>query len=190
MRKRLPSRRRATAYHEAGHAVISRVLTLASGGVTIRPNFREGAWGTNIINDPYACLAAWEKRGMVRGHPDGVWRARIIAYMAGAETEAVLLGRTPLGDGYDRSQIDRMAEELCHSPPWKKLEPRLRAMTRMLIRRHRVLIERVAEALLVRTTLSAKQADKLVGRSVDDVRVNAPFLLAMHRLTEKERKRG
>jgi hypothetical protein len=133
--------------------------------------------------------ASPEERGKVRTL-DSVWRARIMTYMAGAETEAVLFGRTMPGDGYDRSQIDRMAEELFDSPPWERLEPRLRAMTRMLIRRHRALIERLAKALLVRTTLSAKQVDKLVGRSVDDVKANAPFLLAMSRLTGKERKRG
>jgi hypothetical protein len=62
----------------------------------------------------------------------------------------------------------------------ERLEPRLHAMTRMLVRRYRVRIERVAEALLARTTLSSKALDKLVGRSVNDVKVNAPFLLAMH----------
>jgi hypothetical protein len=72
-----------------------------------------------------------------------------------------------------------MAEELCCSAPWDRLEPRLRAMTRMLIRRHQARIESVAKALLAKTSLSAKQLDKLVGRSVDDVKVNAPFLLAM-----------
>jgi hypothetical protein len=51
----------------------------------------------------------------------------------------------------------------------------------MLVRRHRARIERVAEALLARMTLSAKQLDKLVGRSVDDVTINAPYLLELHR---------
>jgi hypothetical protein len=78
-----------------------------------------------------------------------------------------------------------MAEELNPSTNWGKLEPRLRAMTRMLVRRHRARIERVAKALLARTTLSARALDKLVGRSVDDVKVNAPYLLAMHRQREQ-----
>ena len=38
-----------------------------------------------------------------------------------------------------------MAEHLRQSPPWERLEPRLRAMTRMLVRRHRRLITRVAK---------------------------------------------
>ena len=72
-------------------------------------------------------------------------------------------------------QIALMAEELYHSPPWELFEPRLRAMTRMLVRRHRALIERTAKALLAKTTLGAKQLDKLIGRRVADVKVNAPF---------------
>lgn len=61
-------------------------------------------------------------------------------------------------------------------------------MTRMLVRRHKKRIERVAKALLARTTVSAKALDKMVGRSIDDVRINAPFLLAMHR--ERQRSVG
>jgi hypothetical protein len=49
----------------------------------------------------------------------------------------------------------------------------------MLVLRHRLLIERVAKTLLARTTLNRKQLDQLVGRSVDDVRMNAPYLLLL-----------
>jgi ATP-dependent Zn protease len=177
-------RRQSTAFHEAGHAVIARVLTLAAGGATIKADYTEGSAGHTITLDPYACLDEWEKRGKVRDQADAVWHARIMAYMAGAEAEAVLLDRKAIGDGYDRREIARMAGELCYSAPWDTLEPRLRTMTRMLVRRHKARIERVAKALLAKTTLSAKQVDKLVGRSVDDVKVNAPFLLrlAMHQV--------
>jgi hypothetical protein len=179
--------RKSTAYHEAGHAVIARVLTLASGPVTIKPDYDEETAGSSIT-DVNICETEWEKRGKVR-FLDAAWHACIMMSMAGAETEAVLLSRRATGDGDDRYRIALMAERLCYSPPWERHEARLRAMTRMLVRRHRVLIERVAKALLARTTLSAKQVDKLVGRSVDDITVNAPFLLAIHRVEEKERRR-
>ena len=65
-----------------------------------------------------------------------------------------------------------MAEHLRQSPPWERLEPRLRAMTRMLVRRHRRLIARVAKALLEQTTLTGGELDRLVGRSIDDVKPN------------------
>jgi hypothetical protein len=60
-----------------------------------------------------------------------------------------------------------MLEEIAPSD-LDRYEARLRAMTRMLVRRHRERIERVADALLT-NTLSAEQLDKLVGGSVVDV---------------------
>jgi ATP-dependent Zn protease len=164
---------RSTAYHEAGHAVIARVLTLASGPATIEPDKDKGTAGFSITLDPYECHAEWESRGKNRDYA-AAFHARIMTYMAGAETEAILLGRPPIGDGDDRLQIALMAQEMRCTVPWEGLEPRLRAMTRMLVRRHRAGIERVAKALLAKKTLSAKQLDRLVGRSVDDLNTNLP----------------
>jgi hypothetical protein len=130
--------------------------------------------------DQWQCLHEWEKRGKVRDNPDAVWHARIIASMAGAEAEVVLLGSAQGGDGDDRYQIALMAEELENCADWKKLEDRLRAFTRMLVHRHRALIERVAAELLDKKTFSGEELNSLIGRSVDDVKVNAPFLLMMH----------
>jgi ATP-dependent Zn protease len=167
------------AVHEAAHAVIARVLTLSAGHVTIKPRYRDRSRGCSITHEPYACLSAWEKRGKVRNSDDAVYLARIISTMAGAEAEMELLGSRVIGDGQDREQIEQMAEELTLvNRSWAQLEPRLRKMTRMLVRRHRARIERVAEALIAKTKLHAKQVDRLAGRSVDDVKVNAPFLLS------------
>jgi hypothetical protein len=80
-----------TAYHEAAHAVIGRVLTLSCGEATIKPDYRECTAGVSHTADPYACIHEWEKRGKVR-EPDAVFHARIIGYMAGAEGESELLG--------------------------------------------------------------------------------------------------
>jgi hypothetical protein len=170
--KRTRKQLKHTAYHEAGHAVIGRALTLHCGRATIKPDYDKGEAGHAITHDPYDCLYEWEKRGHVRDSRDAVYHARIMTYMAGAEAELVLLGSKAIGDGDDRCQIELMAKEL-HDTDWNKLESRLRAMTRMLVQRHRARIERVAKALLARTSLSAKALDKLVGRSVDDVKVNA-----------------
>jgi ATP-dependent Zn protease len=181
---RISKRLKETAYHEAGHAVIGRVLTLDCGGATIEPDHESA--GHAITNDPWACLYAWEQRGKVR-EPDAVWHARIITLMAGAEAVAVLLGAVSRGDGEDRYQIASMAEELqTPGESWDRIEARLRAMTRMLVRRHRARIERVAKALIARKTLSRAELDKFVGRSVDDVKVNAPFLLAMAKMQKEE----
>jgi ATP-dependent Zn protease len=175
------------AIHEAAHAVIARVLTLSAGHVTIRPNYRDRSRGVSITHEPYACLSAWEQRGKVRDSDNAVYVARIISTMAGAEAETELLGLQAVGDGHDRDQIEQMAEELTSKRSWSELEPRLRRMTRMLVRRHRSRIERVAEALLTKIKLSGRQVDKLAGRSVDDVKVNAPFLLVMQRTSNSTR---
>jgi hypothetical protein len=172
------------AIHEGSHAVIARVLTLDCGSATIERDHNSA--GHAITNDPWACIYAWERRGKVRDD-DAVWHARIITFMAGAEGEIELLGSTQGGDSDDRYQIELMADEL-EGERWSRIEPRLRAMTRMLVRRHRVLIERVAAALLQRKTLSREELDVLIGRSVNDVKVNAPFLLAMAQLFESERE--
>jgi hypothetical protein len=161
--------RKTTANHEAGHAVTGRVLTLPCGYATIRPDYKKPIAG--------ACLSEWERRGKVRDSRNAVWYARIITYMAGAEAEKELLDSTVIGDGDDRDQIALMAEELPGGADWDKLEPRLRAMARMLVRRHQGRIELVARAPLAKTTLSAKALDKLVGRSVD-----APLTVARNTL--------
>ena len=185
MAKRTQRQIEATAIHEAGHAVIARVLTLFAGSATIKIDHDSA--GHSVSYDPWAAIHEWEKRGRVRGL-GAVWHARIIAFMAGAEAERELLGSALPGDEDDRHQIELMAEELCRDEiSWEKLEPRLRTMTRMLVRRHRTRIDRVADALFAKTTLSGEELDRLVGRSVADVRVNAPFLLEMYRPSGKKK---
>jgi hypothetical protein len=128
----------------------------ACGYATIRPDYAKAVAGYVIAPEPHACLTEWERRGKVRDNGNAVWYARIITYMAGAEAEKELLGSTVIGDGDDRDQIALMAEKLPGGADWGKLEPRLRAMARMLVRRHQERIELVARALLAKTTLSAK----------------------------------
>ena len=134
--------------------------------------------GYSITPDPYYCERAWETRGKLRG-TKAVWHARIISYMAGAEAETMCLGLQAVGDGDDRLQVERMLEEL-NPPHWERCEARLRAMTRILVRRHRQRIERVARALLAKRSLSTQELDTLIGRSVADFKVNSPALLFLH----------
>jgi ATP-dependent Zn protease len=164
--------RAKTAQHEAAHAVIARVLTLKSGRATIKRNYAEGSEGYHITHRPEACGYEWEKRGRYRGSLDAALHARIITYMAGAEAETILTKREAWGDGDDRYRIELMAGELSGPAPWQRLEPRLRAMTRTLVRRHWKLIRRVARALLAKETLTGREIDRLIGRSVNDVKPN------------------
>jgi hypothetical protein len=154
------------ATHEAGHAVIARVLTLLCGEATIKPDYEEGCAGYAAIGDPLESVTVWHSRFKRRTlyAVDAAYRARIIACMAGTEAEAELLGAAEGGDGEDLYHIGLLAEEL----PGCDLD-RLRRMTRMLVRRHRKRIERVAKVLLVKETLTEKQIDRLAGRSIADV---------------------
>ena len=173
--------RKGTAYHEAGHGVIGRVLTLPCGEANIKRNYAEMVSGLSITPEPYACLRQWENRGKVRHHK-AIWHARIITLMAGAEAQKILLGQAPetIGDGDDCRWIGLMLEEVASAAYRERYEARLRAMTRMLVRRHRLLIKRVAQALLAKRALSANQIDVLTGRSVEDVGINAPYLVVAH----------
>jgi hypothetical protein len=162
--------------------VIGRVLTLACGSASIKSDYEKMKAGFSICFDPYECEQEWQKRGKYRDR-NAVWHARIITYMAGAETERELLGKRAIGDANDKLEIARMASEIGFQ--WKRAEPRLRAMTRMLVRRHGPRIEHVAKALLAETTLSSRQLDKLVGRSVADVKPNNWYGTTMD---ESERK--
>ncbi len=155
MKKPSNARCKATAYHEAGHAVVGRVLTLVCGEATIKRDYKSRTAGVSICADPYACLYEWERRGKVRTQ-NAVWIARTIAFIAGAEAQVELLGtpRSRIGDADDRYQIALMLEEIAPAN-WDRYEARLRAMTRMLVRRHKARIERVAKALLAKQNQSS-----------------------------------
>jgi hypothetical protein len=120
--------KRTTAYHEAGHAVIARVLTLPCGPATIKPDYHKRTWGVAVTSTPSVCFEQWERRGKVREEKAG-WIACIMTLMAGRETEIELLGHESEGDDDDNFQIMRALDE---SPPLN--EERLRRMTRTLIR--------------------------------------------------------
>ncbi len=170
------NRLKNTAYHEAGHAVIARVLTLACGGASIKPN--RSSYGRSAGVHYEICGEEWTKRGKRRGTARNRQRAAldaaIMTAMAGVEAEVEIFGASL--DGSGEADMARVEEWSFDEPvDWHKRGVRLRAMTCMLIRRHRDRIERVARELLKTTTMSGRQLDKLVGRSVNDVKVNAPF---------------
>ena len=174
-----------TATHEAGHAVIGRVLGLSCGSATIIANEAEGEAGHAIVHDPWKTMSDWERpfqeaferRAALNGslclgdlagvklrNARSAFRGTILARMAGAEAENVILGVCQGGDGRDRHEIEMLAESDAEIPEeaWARYEPRMRRQTRRLIRKHRAKIERVAAALLERGELSADEIDALM----------------------------
>lgn len=180
----MDSDKRRTAIHEAGHAVIGRVLGLVSGEVTIAPDRDEDIAGISKIADPWDTIDEWDVRlESVRNHAfetgdftglknarvrtkASAFRGTIIARMAGAEAEEVILGACDGGDGSDRREIAWMMQSRdAEIPPdrCELWEARMRRQTRRLIRRHRDKIERVAEALMSRQTLQTEEVDAIIG---------------------------
>jgi ATP-dependent Zn protease len=155
------------AIHEAGHAVIARVLGLKCGGATVIAT--EDTAGYAIINEASATARIWRQAGEVPvpglliddiNNPHrAAYRATILASMAGAEAERELLGQCDDGDQFDRQRIaDLMAKFVSLLLD----EPRLRRKTRRLVRSYRKQIERVAAALNRRRTLTAAEIDHLI----------------------------
>jgi hypothetical protein len=147
----------AVAYHEAGHAVIGRVLGMVCGGVSIRPD--EDCAGHGWIAVPDVVHWRWYERGRCRAIAS-VFRGRILTFMAGREAEEELLGRCDGGDDDDQFQIALMMQQLSipHSDE-DCYEARLRRRCRHLVRRHRKAIEAVAKRLL--------QAGEIAGDDLD-----------------------
>lgn len=161
------------AVHEAGHAVIGRVLGMVCGEATIVPDFVAETAGVAITHDHWLVAGAWEKQHKYRDIAS-VLRARIMTLMGGAEAEKVCCRRYAGGDGNDCLQIGFMMEEIPISEnDWTRWERRLRAKTRALVRRHRHKIEHIAEALVERRTISGRGIDRLLRQatSADEVRI-------------------
>ena len=151
----------AIAYHEAGHAVIGRVLNLPCGLATIIPD--DDSAGHAITGDPWDAVAQWDASGRWRD-VNVAYRARIIAFMAGAEAEVECLGSCCLGvDGDDRWQVALMLDSLLPAgvDPFD-YENRLRGFTRALVRRHRSKIEAVAQRLLEQGHASESELDAMI----------------------------
>jgi hypothetical protein len=148
------------AFHEAGHAVIARVLGLTGGAAEIDP-IDKTCGGYAMMDDPWIVAGGWERRKRYR-EVRTAYRGRILADMAGAETERELLGGTLGGDDSDRLRILEFLDETGLEEKWDHYEPRMRAFTRQLIRRHRAKIERVARALVKRRKLEGAEIDELI----------------------------
>ena len=151
----------AAAYHEAGHAVIGRVLRLTCGRVTIKPD--SDSIGHVIIRDPWQTIQDWEDRQHFRD-PASAFRGTIIARMAGREAELEIFGtQGDEGDYHDDEM--QIALLLQDAEPWgdpDRFKTRLRGKTRGLVRRHRQSIERIAHALLSRSVLTRDAVEAIM----------------------------
>jgi hypothetical protein len=156
-------RRTPISIHEAGHAVIGRVLRLVCGDASILPD-DDGSLGWAHIENP---LHPWQRGdGSKRALAD----AFCVALFAGAEAERVILGNNDVGDSTDCDRATACLKEIgvrnasyVGDEAWERYEAKLRRNARQLVIRHRGLIEQVAGVLSARQTLSAAEIDAVLG---------------------------
>ncbi|WP_336490938.1 hypothetical protein [Methylobacterium nigriterrae] len=156
--------RRHTAIHEAGHATIGRALGLACGEASVIPSPEKGIMGHAFVFPAQRTVEAWAAQGRTRDIAE-IHRARGVACAAGAEAEMALLGAVAEPDNADLVEIAYILVDDLHVHTSSILirERQLRQMAQQLVRELRDAIERVADALIERQTLSGEEIDALVG---------------------------
>lgn len=152
-----------TAVHEAGHAVIARVVGLFCGEVSIIPD-RPDEVGFSVIEDP--------RFGWRRGDGPRVKSAEnfCISLYAGAEAERFFFGSAIMvHDGEDqRRALGALLWSgvknggMFGNEAWKRKEASLRRKSRQLVLRHASTIQRVAESLLIKKTLTGDEVADLM----------------------------
>jgi hypothetical protein len=162
------NRRERVAYHEAGHAVIGRVLGLVCGAATIVPDYSDMSAGKATVHKNYGVtIDAWDSPGHSRSHRENriesACRAGILMSMAGKEAAVLCCGPGFDGDEDDQIEMAALAYETGDFDRPGRAD-RLRAAARHLCIRHREKIGRVALALIEHSTLSPDAIDDLMGR--------------------------
>lgn len=149
---------RHAAVHEAGGAVVARMLGLTCGRATLVPDYEEPAEVAYFFEAVHAF--EWRHHHSHRYRDDrAFWHGKIIATMAGAEAEREILGSCLEGNGHGRQQWDLVGDNLGYSDDWSKRAARLRRFARQLVKRHRSAILHFAKQLI-----AADQLDDLLAR--------------------------
>jgi hypothetical protein len=134
-----------TAIHEAGHAVINRVLGGEIDLVSIiaKDDYR-GICRTTVTTNPVELYALREA----------------IVSCAGGEAERLMFGST--SDEANRGDEENLANKLELLPPELRLESRVREMAALLVRRHKPEIMIVAVHLYLKKQLSGAEVERVM----------------------------
>jgi hypothetical protein len=151
---------RETRWHEAGHAVFSRVLCKQGGeAALLDPDCAvafDTARGRIVVEDAdgYAVTAPRSKRN------DRYFRS-VLVTLGGAAAVEELLHETASGCEVDYAQADAILRELNFDPP-EPMRRHLLLEARALARKHRRKIRKVALALKRHRKLTGAQIDQLI----------------------------
>ena len=120
--------RRHVALHEAGHAVIARIVGIPCGEAYV--DLQRNPIGFANLG---SCVETWSewRRQRRKRRPRTMFMGMAMAGMAGAEAERVILDRYLGGDTNDRACIDVLLKGAREG-----VEARLRSFTKALVRRH------------------------------------------------------
>ena len=146
-----------TAYHEAGHAVVSRVVGAPLNVATIKPDEKR------LGHVSYQSIQH-RRRQDVNEH----WYVNIMVSMAGRASEEMVLGflRPDGGDRTDRRHVRKFANILTgFKSDALEIERKLRRCTTYTVENMKHSIKGVAEALLRSETLDQKRVDQIIAKS-------------------------
>src|SRR5205085_1126369 len=158
----------ATAIHEAGHAVIGRVLGYPCGKTTIEPG--DGYLGYSVSSKPEKAVDAWRRAGKSHRTTRTALRARIMVEMAGRDAEEECLGFCAVAHSdSDQFRVAGMIVDLIgvgdvtHLLRGERFQQRMRKATRWLVHRHRRKIEALASALIKHRVMTDSQIRSVIG---------------------------
>jgi ATP-dependent Zn protease len=148
---------RATAYHEAGHAVVSLERGHSVQSATIIPNEDDGTLGICQNSRP----PKWFKPDEGNGFREQRWiEARVIILMAGMVAEREVCGRNNwVGANHDHQHAVDLASSMYDGAVLDRFVAFMLERTRSLIRGPAIWlkIEATAAALIEQRTLSGKR---------------------------------
>jgi ATP-dependent Zn protease len=163
-KRRTPERRLATAYHEAGHAVVHALLGLTNHKVSIRP---EGADDGQCLTPsvPQCTARTWREQRSIA-------RKQIVGCYAGLYAERLVDPYAPDWRGREDEDNARFLSRTFEVFPRNfsyvgdsehlRFLDKLRAESRRLVHQYREAIAAVAEQLLRKKELDGEEVKQII----------------------------
>jgi len=153
--ERVEARRRATAAHEAGHAVAARILGIAFSGVSIA-----------VEGDSAGRVAGVRSSEAVTRCPEATEDYLVYLYAGAAAVRELCAGAVVTGASEDELRAQQAAGFVVRKPgEYRACLERARERARELVRARRQAVEAVASALLSVGELSLDEVDRILAQA-------------------------